>query len=202
MGFAVKSISQDFPYRWMVDLIVYFAMCVLLRIGGIPGRKLALTASIAQVAAPVGVLVRAFAGYMPAVDVALAIEVCSLSSAGGPGVWPFSRRVFEMSVLSSLLHLHAAVVIFGSSYIVLYHWRRSAPDGYGCSRSSTSSSEPFRTSSGDSSKPLRADFLTGRSRESGRGEGLLSRLRTLPPLWTTAVPRSGSSAPRDLKQDA
>lgn len=119
LAIGIRQFPFVFPYRWMLDLTTYFVIGVMLRVGGIPRPRLAPVAAVAQIAAPLGVLAAAFTNQVPFIVLCLAIWVWALSAPGGPGVWLFSRRPFEIAGLSSYSVYMLHWVVFGYATILV-----------------------------------------------------------------------------------
>lgn len=120
-AYLVRTDPWAFPYRWVVDLVLFFGVGVVLRLGGLPGPRLALVASVVQVAAPVAIVFACYQGYVDFVPSLLAAWVWSLCSTRGPGFWLFTRRGAQIAGQSSYSLYMLHWLIFGLGYIFLYY---------------------------------------------------------------------------------
>ncbi|ANJ27666.1 acyltransferase family protein [Agromyces aureus] len=116
----------EFPYRWLVDLLLTFTAGVLLRIAGRPHRLIPL-ANIVQVLAPVLVVVACYTGYIDYITVLLLIWVWALAAPRGPVVRLFTTRAFQVAGYSSysLYMLHFPLFAYGFMLLYFYPSVRS-----------------------------------------------------------------------------
>lgn len=119
--YLVRTDPYAFPYRWMVDLVLFFVAGVLLRIGGLPVPRLRVLSSVVQVAAPVAIVVACYTFRFDLVPSLLAAWVWSLSASDGPVVWLFTRKWAQIAGLSSYSLYMLHWVLFGAGYILLYY---------------------------------------------------------------------------------
>lgn len=123
---ALKMPWDDFPFRWIVDLVIIFLVGVMLRIAGRPQRFSWLTGAL-QIAAPLGLLVVSYVGPGTLIIPLLAVWVWSLSAPSGPIVALFSTRPFQIAGLSSYSLYMLHWVLFGYLSLWLYYneWARA-----------------------------------------------------------------------------
>ena len=118
LAFVAYVPGFDFPYRWLVELLVLFIAGVLLRVAGRPSARPRAIAAL-QVAAPVAIVVACYLGIPILLAPLLALWVWSLAAPSGPVVTFMLSRPMQVAGLSSYSLYMLHWVIFGYGYLLI-----------------------------------------------------------------------------------
>ncbi|BDZ45885.1 acyltransferase family protein [Naasia aerilata] len=107
----------DFPYRWLLDLMLVFVAGVLLRVAGRPTFSPRMMAAV-QIVAPVAVVLACYAAQPLLIMPFLALWVWSLAAPTGPVVALMTTKPMQIAGLSSYSLYMLHWVIFGYGYLL------------------------------------------------------------------------------------